>query len=686
MMNNRRPFSRRVAIVLQMVLVLVAASGVAAGAPAPLTAESVLDAELTVPMGRMRLSALSALARKQLGVDIACRVQAAEVFVRLAPGKYKMRDVQAAILASAPLTSQVMTVRERVTLCFWQKPNAPALAELMKLAGSEDVQERCTAARWLESVAGRDALARLFKMLADPDMRVRHFAARSIVDGWTSFSLRTVGTPSLVACAAPKGTDAVLTGIIRNETWRETIWNTLRIVRCLRDPRMLPALRDELVLPAGRDGRASDLVCAALADIGGAEAEVILLGVADRRPARVPHGVTLAVGALGTDRAVAWLKKRIDLEILTERPNFFYLARALAASDNPAAARELIRIMTRPGIGVQEVEGTTVRCLRQFDTPEAQALCLEVVKGRTDPVRQRGLTRALLGVAAVREHFFNELAKGGAARRNAAMTLVWTYDPRLVPALVEIIATNDRNLEADRWTAILTLGYIGGAEAEKVLRAVVRDNVRLRDKAQSALDNMSPPRARATSDLCADAATGCALSAYKLVSSRDARCIMAVRDVFRGDDSKLRRMLMPAFEMRRPAPLSAYYAVDAILAEPPAVDEKTKLQRARTLAWSRDPRGTAVLGKLLVDANEPQAVRLAVAEGLGIFKEVAYSVDPAAVEPLRHALEHDADERVRGVARSLLKACEALPAPPEPDEHIPEGPPEEREFPPPPDP
>jgi len=147
---------------------------------------------------------------------------------------------------------------------------------------------------------------------------------------------------------------------------------------------------------------------------------------------------------------------------------------------------ELIRILNHPGRRFSETR-TVVRYLGRFGTPEAQAACLAKIESAPNSTVRRKFTTAMLsmappqGIAGVREEMFADLAKDGPTRRNAALALAKTYDPRLVPVLVEIIGTDDKTLKTDgdtsrmaRWTAIHTLGRIGNPEAEKVLIALVK--------------------------------------------------------------------------------------------------------------------------------------------------------------------------------------------------------------------
>jgi len=785
MMINRRTFSRRVATTLKMILVLVVSSSIVTGAepaapapgaaPARLTTETVLDAELTLPPGGMRLSELAKLVKAQLGVHLACYVKGGERLVRPKPGKQKVRDLLAAISASMPLTTEVAAIGDRVFLCVWRKPDVRMLAQMMKLARSDDVLERCTAARWLEPVGGRDALVQLLKMLADPDARVRHFAAAAVVDGWVDAAqYRHYSTSSLAPCVAPEGTGAAVARAVEAATWPEARRNMLHIACALRDPKVLPFLKKQLETAEGngadRDAHAIYWTCATIARIGGPEAEAVLLAVLDRSTPRDAQWIMGSLGAMGTDGAIARLRKEVDVVVKKGGGgNIDSIAGALASSENPAAALELIRILNAPGIKGREVF-SVLRALVKFDTPEAQAACLAKFKATTDLARRQWMTTFVVNVAAVREELFVELAKGGEPARSAALALASTYDPRLVPAFVEITnaelatARDDRAQQLmARWKAIQTLGRIGGPDALKALLAIVNGAGKHRVTAVSALGNVSSPEARkalrgalqssqgfvrrsaaealavrpdptdldlllatvrkerpeagpdiavwaiwnavariggerAVKELLAEIAKGNAAAASCLIASPDPHCVQAVCDALAGDDAKARGLLLAGFDKRAVAPLSAYYAVSAILAELPQADEKLKLKQMALLGWTRDPRGTDILGKLLVDPNEPVAVRFGAMRGLSYRGyTIRTTTDPAAVEPMRHAYEKDAAELVKANAKIHLVRWGVIPAPKPPTrrpprkprpprEPEPETPPDEREFPPPPAP
>jgi len=285
-----------------------------------------------------------------------------------------------------------------------------------------------------------------------------------------------------------------------------------------------------------------------------------------------------------------------------------------------------------------------------------------------------------------------------------------------------------------RGLALVALGNIFTPEAHQVLRGALRDpDVYGRKSAAEALGTRRDPAdldvllaavrvahpqrekafdagvaamweavatiggERAAKELRAAAAKGSAMAARALVASWDAHCLQTVREAFAGDDAKLRGPLLDGFTRYSTPPLSAYYAVGAILAELPGADEKLKANRAHLLGWMQDPRGTDALGKLLIDAKEPAAVREAAVKGLYELAGSRRPADPAAVEPMRHACEHDASEVVKLRAKTALMswgiiAREPLkkPRPPKkpkpPKLPDPKNPPDEREFPPPPAP
>jgi len=367
----------------------------------------------------------------------------------------------------------------------------------------------------------------------------------------------------------------------------------------------------------------------------------------------------------------------------------------------------------------------------------------------------------MMNVPAVRDVVFAELANGGEAAREVAVSIASTHDPRLVPVLVDFLSTAEPG-HAGLHMAIRALGRIGGPEAEKaliaragtdgatyrrdtlsalgyvssptareVLRAALSDSSTLiRSSAAYALSRRPDPAdmdlllasarretakdtrggpawaiwnavamiggQRAADELVAEAAKGDAAAARMLVLSASQYCVASARDALTGDAltgdaDELRGRLMAQFSTSAPVPLSAYYAVSVALTELAGADEALKKKRIAVLGWTQDPRTTKVLGELLIKGDESTTVRYAAAGAL--FSGVGNSrpADPAAVESLRHALEHDPDQGVQGRAKKALTKWGVIPSevpwrrrpPVEPE---PDDPPEEREFPTPPDP
>jgi len=736
----------------------------AATAPVvPLTTETVLDAVLTLPPSTLSLGELHKLVNEQLGVHLSCHSQGTYRRVRLEPGKHTVRDVLKSIAAATSLTTEVLADRDRIFLCLWRKPDAQGLAKMMELARSDDVLERCTAARWLTAVGGRDALVQLLKLLSDPDARVRYFASQGILTDWPSATLATM--PSPVACVAPEGTGLVVARIAATETWRWTQRNLLQIARSLRNPNMLPVLRKLL---AKVDGKAPDhrnryhtpLLCNAVAAIGGPEAEAILLAAADRLPKEHARYALHALGTFGTDAAIARLSKEIDAKMKKgKHEGLHFLVSALSSSDSPVAARKIIQLLKHPGLRQNEARGI-MHYLVRSNAPEAQAVCLERFKATEDPGRRVTLAHALQRIPGVREILFAELTQGGAVGRLAALALAPTHDPRLVPVLVEVLGTDVEALQADgagriaMSIAISELGRMGSPEAVKALAPLSRSaDLRLRRQALAALGKSHSPEARevlkaglkdpdafvhtqvataltwrsdpaylepllaatrigsskgktgplviwqalaavgderAIRELLAAVAKGDSRAASAIVLSTHPDCVKAVRDVLVGDDDKLRGELMDGYRSQsRIVPLSTYYAVGPALAELPGANEELKSERVNMLGWAYDPRGNDALGKLLLDDRQSPRVHRQV-----LFALLQKGQDPSLVTPLRHVLEHTTDKRLRQEAETILRTWNVVPARqpgdpgpagPGPAAPGPKDPPDEREFPPPPD-
>jgi len=740
----------------------------------PLTRQAVLDAELTLKTGTVTLNELGALIEKQIGVNLAGNSRLLTRLVHMQRGKQKMRDVLTAIAAAAPVTIDVADARDRMVICLWQKPEAKALAEMLKLAASDDVVERCTAARWLSAVGGRDALVQLCKMLTDPDARVRHFAMQSIADEWTSrYGLAPrsdyVLVPSdLLLCTAPKSLGLTLVTALETETRPQALQNLFRIAYAMRDPEMLPTLKrlmeKTLAENSTRDFASKFMIGRTIARIGGDEALSILLATQEtlERTKQNSWWIWSLVGTLGSDAAIAQLGRQIDVEAQKgKRADFRFIVQGLASSGNPAAVRELIRITELPDTSKAMVD-SIFRYFSNFDTPEARTACLARLKAATDPAERWELIPSMARFPAVQKMLFDKLAAGGADAHKAAMALRYTYDPRLVPAFAEMLAADldpvgihvgaalpyvlgrTDSPEAEkilialskpggdvgrRHKALSALGYRSRPEAREVLRAALQDpDSRIRQSAADALVMRLDPadmdcmlacartkRAatgygdstpwiiwkaiakmggeRATRELLTEAAKGNITAVRILTPSRDPHCIKALRDALAGNDAKLRELMMAnsgdIFSFRTEQPLGVYYLANAALADLHKVDEKLKVKRTQLLGWTQDPRGTDVLGKLLVNAEEPVAVRRAAAEGL--YRNGCAN-DPVAVEPMRHAYEHDTDEKVKKRAKEALIGWKIIQHdragnnPDRPRRPVPKDPPDEREFPPPPEP
>jgi len=714
---------------------------------APLTPEAVLNAELTLTSTMMRLWELAKLVENQIGVDVAYE-SGYSLVPFLEPGKHKVRDVLAVIDKSMPLTTEVLAARDRVVICLWRKPDAELLADMMKLATSDDAVERCAGARWLDEVGGRDAFVQLLKMLPDPDMRVRYFASDAVAGGWRH----------AVPCLAPKGTSLVVANAIMTETWPATRGALFCIARSLRDPDVLPVferlLRKQVEGGAGADPGTISSICGVIAVTGGPKAEAVLLAAMDELPERHTDKAIYALSELGTDKALARLSKQIDIMQRRgdQRDPYYRLIDALGDSGNPAAVPALKRIVNLPGVKQREAY-SAMRCMAKLGSPEAQAACLARFRSATDEDERWFMA----SVPAVQDVLFAELGQGGVVARRAALTLVeFAPDPRLVPVLVELLETDDETLRMDgagpdcKKYAIEMLGHIGTPEVEKVLIPLAESDDPLRNAALRSLGCSSSPEVRKMlraalkhedPDMCSAAATALAerpdpadidlllaslrtviaklpearqdknpwfrvwkavakiggeqaarelvaevargdatlvaedpkfaplwlvnsshSAAVRLVSSDDPHCVKAVRDALAGDDVNLRAMLMSAFNTGGMQHLGGQYAVSVALAKLPGADEQLKIKRAKLLGWTLDPRAIDALGKLLVNAKEPASVRRAAIEGI-LFHHTGggYIADPAAVEPLRHALEHDPDIAIKKLAKGALMRWGVIP-------------------------
>jgi len=753
--------------------------------------EPLLGAELELLRGRMRMSELARRIKTQLGAHLACHAKGGERIVHPKPGIQTVRDLLATITAAAPLTAEVLSDGEREFICFWRKPDAQMLAEVMKLARSDDVLERCTGAHWLGPLGGRQALVQLLAMLADSDARVRYFASSAIVGGWDAsgvYSKHSASSP--VPCVAPEGTGAALVRAIETEAaaapgaWRVTRWNMLQIASQLRDPIVLPVLKKQLEdmdgNTFGMDADSLYFACAAIGSIGGPEAEAILLATLDRLTPKIAQKAMPCLGVLGTDGAIARLGREADAEMPKGgRGHFRSIVRMIASSDSPAAAVELIRLINHPGVSGGQAD-FVARILPKFDTPEAHAACLAMLRATTDPTLRIRMGTAMANVPAVRDELFADLGRGGAIARSAALALVATGDPRLMPVLVEIINADAATLHAERVygqemksKAMRGLSHIDTPEALQFLLAAANEDTRPRAGALFALGNFSAPEARKTlrkflqgdssvarktaakalavqanpadvdvlvaaakslgrlnkmskrlsqwdavaaiggeraaKALQAAAAKGNVPAVRALTTSRDPYCIAAVRDGLAGGDARARSTLLRAFDKSGVLLPSAYYAATAALAELPKAEGRPRANHVGLLGWTRDPRGTDVLGKMLVSADESALVRKAALGGLSCYGfDIRWKIarssrtqmhhstgDPAALESMRHAYEKDADERMKKRAKNNLVKWGVIavkkpllhrpPEKPDPqDPLVPKDPPDEREFPQPP--
>jgi len=454
-----------------------------AGPPAPFTAETALDAELTLTARGMTLDDLGKLVEKRTDVRFASHKRMAMRYVPLAPGTHKLRDVVESVAASLSLTTEAVLDGDRAVVCFWQTPDAEALAQMMELSTSEDVVERCTAARWLEPVGGRDALVQLLKMLADPDARVRAFAAAGVVAGW--LSAWTPHQPSAVRCVAPDGTGVAVAGAIETATQREEWKHLLRIVGELREPAALPVLQKQLHDWAARHEAkephgALDLpepLCEAIAAIGGADAEAILRAEAEQLTDWGAYWSVYHLIKMGADSAATLLRRRVASYSLTRvSRGYASLGDALVYSDSPALARDLLRRLRGPRIRRTDLDALACH-LAKHDLPDARAECRLRFSVAAEPAARGRLARAMLNIPTVRNTLLVEVLQAGPSQQWAALALAATDDPRLVPALTTIIGSTD--VEAlqtavepgadPREVALQALRRIGGAAAEKAL-------------------------------------------------------------------------------------------------------------------------------------------------------------------------------------------------------------------------
>jgi len=482
-----------------------------------LTPEIVLNAELTLTSTVLHLSELRELVNDQIGVKVVYRDYGKLPYLPvLERGRHKVRDVLAVIDKSPSLTTEVVVDRDRVVICIWRKPETQMLAEMMELAVSDDVVERCTGARWLEMVGGRDALVQLVKMLADPEPRVRYFAAKAVARGWIAFR---PGAPSALSCVAPEGIGLVAANAMEAEAWRATQEYLLKIVGDLRDPSALPVLErllgKQAKMAAAKDPLTTYRICRAIADIGGPKAEAILLAAMDQLPEQHTDDAIYALGRLGTDTAIVRLGKQVDTMVnQAVRRHLRALTFALAHSGNPAAVQVLKRIISLRMLNERETADLVMEDMRRFDTPEAQALRLAQFRAVTDPARRRDMLEFMLDIPTVREELFAELAQGGIVARKAALALSSTNDPRLVPTLIKILEIDEATLRVEgtarmeeetdlildlpgcRGDVVYTLICIGTPEAEKAVVGLAMSEDPLRNEVLWYLGSSTSPDVR----------------------------------------------------------------------------------------------------------------------------------------------------------------------------------------------
>jgi len=633
----------RTKMMLFMVVTLLGLAGAPAGAieapPAALTPAVVLDAELNLTSGWMRLGALGRIVRNQTGAYIACHDRAGNMFVPvLKPGKQQLRDVLAAITAAVPLTTEIMVDRDRVVICFWEKPDAPILAEMLKLARSDDELERATGARWLEQVGGRDALVQLVKMLADPSERVRYFAARSVALGWPSSDGNDV-ISGAAACVAQPGTALAVARAIDTGTWRATRLYMYRIASSLHDPAVLPALKRRMEKIRSNNTYyryTSQKLCPVIADIGGPEAEAILLAAVDRLPSKHAPYAQQALGRLGTDAAIEWLNAQIDILMKKEkRPSFAYLASLIASSGNPAAIPVLMRIreLSRKQKHPQDEESVFVQLLARFDTPEAQALRLEVLfrprpaapapapehpfgfgVGHGAPTRgissvHYSQAHHMVSVPGIRKRLIAELDKGGAVARAAALALAPTRDPLLAPKLVQVLLETENTRQAsDEDRTVAALKSLGGPEAEKAL--IERGNI-------TAVGGAASPKTR-------EMIRGMLLAGRSSAhNAPDYRARAAWALAARPDPADLDALLASARMDGGRGTMNATWSAIAAIGGKRAAQEllaaaaKDSLAAGRALAASRDPHCIAALRDALT-GDDPKR------KGLQLTRLVTY--------------------------------------------------------------
>jgi len=715
--------------------------------------QAVLDAELTLSSGVLQLSDLAQLTKDQLGVYVAFHKRTGALFVSgLKPGKQKVRDVLAAITAAVPLTSEVIADRDRVVICFWPKqPDAHMLAAMMKLARSDDDLDRSTAARWLEQVGGRDALVQLLKMLGDPSARVRYFAARSVAEGWQSDAIPCVappGTGLAVARAIETGTwratqlnmiqiarrlrDPVVLPALKELLWK---------VKSKDNPRYTSSKICPAIAAIG--GPEAEAILLAALD-----------KLPERHPYYAMYGLG-ALGsdaALARFREHIDIEAAKG-----EKAHFLSLATAMAASDNPAVVPDLIRMLDKRGaqenarcflelLARFDTPEAQAVCLKAYKTETHPAMRNSLA---ITLVRSPAVQKELFSELARDDVVAHNAALALASTRDPRLV------PVLVGMLADVPdPSSGRWAAPGQYQAVEALGRIPSAEAEKALVALVNGKGGLRGPALSALGYRFSPEARkllratledpnrsireraakglarrpdaadldilltgarkddaktasfiiwnavatvggmnAARGLLTDAAKGNYAAAAALAATRDPHCLRALRNALADDTVTLQRLSM-TWSMGGLPKLGAYYIASAALTELPAADEKQKLVLTGLLGWTHDPRATDALSRLLLNPAEPVALRRSIVEELCGARGIGLNrADPAAFEPMLHASEHDADERVQWTARTAMTAYWGVAKPRKPvplrppfDPPRPVDPGDEREFPPPPPP
>jgi len=726
---------------LKTAAALVAAAGAGAGAlaihqatraphPAPIAAaaapappvvkkalpkpEAVPDMELTLPPGNISLRLLAHHVKRQTGVYLAQNRRTGERSVYIEPGKHKVRDVLVKIEALAPLQTKIVIDRDRVAICLWQKPDAQLSAELMKQARSKKVIDRCTAARWLGQLGGRDALAQLLKMLTDPNARVRYYAIKAVADEW--------GESGLIPCVAPQGLGLALARTIPTE--KKTLHASdrkrrlFKIISRLRDPKTLPFLKKQMELETASN--AFGMIPGAIAAIGTPEAEAILLEAHSLwskpeqwRSEGKAHWILRCLPALGTDAAIARLRETFEGKNAEGGHFRTGTANLLHWVDSPATEHAIHQMLKLPGIDNSQTF-SLLRCLAKFDTPKAREVCVEKLKiFADDPAKWQFLAGDMRHIPAVREMLFAELTQGGVAGRRAACVLAPTADARLLPKFREILLgghkdtywaqqrtaskglTHIGNREAEEILlelaqkknelAIQALGFVPTARARKALRTALKNpNVFARNRVAQALAwqpdpedipfllaaaRMTAPEdqmdalpiwdcvaaiggKRAAAELVAEVAKGSAVAAQALLASENPHCAKAVRDVLTGGATKLGGLSLKMKEIpeRRDAPLNAYYAVGAALAALPR-ETNAKLRAERATLLAWARDPRGTDALSRLLVDARQPTPVRHAAAQGLVR----THDPAGIKAMLYAYKRDADEEVRQTLSTALQ-------------------------------